>query len=522
MLASCEAASEARMARGEALYMKNCAMCHQTTGGGTPDVFPPLAESDFLKDHPERVIKALVEGLSGKITVNGHEYNGVMPPVLLNDAEVADVLTFVYGSWGNDGRTISPEEVAKIRATSRVRSFEALEGAFGYPPLPDPPEGFSLRELVRLPEQSVRLADARDGRHVLVLQMNGDVWTLDPESGAMNRIVDHQAFIHRQWTSQQVRGITVDSKRRIYLVLNERNTSVRPVACEVTIVRTQLGEDNAVGEWQEWFRTQYPWGIGGFQHSVGHIAEGPDGMIYVSSGSRTDGNERSPDPNYFSGGEVGLTACLWRLDPEHSDPELEIFARGLRNTWGFCWNESGELFGTDNGPDAHAPEELNRLTASAHYGFPFQFADWPNKPYSYTPNAPEGTKFTHPIINLGPNGGFSDEPVSTFDPHSSPAGIIHLGGDFPLADYRDSFLVTRYGNLLKLDKDVGYDLLHVKLTSDGSSATIRSILEGLGRPIDILQWGSDRIIVLEFSRSTSIAQGAGNQPGRILELKALE
>ena len=163
------------------------------------------------------------------------------------------------------------------------------------------------------------------------------------------------------------------------------------------------------------------------------IAIVADGMIYVSSGSRTDGNEEGLDPAYFKGGEVERTSCLWRLDPNAAEPTLEIYAQGLRNMWGFCWTDDGELFGTDNGPDAHAPEELNRIVKGGHYGFPFQFSDWSRKPYDYTPDAPPGVTFTHPIGNVGPDGGFAENPVYTFDPHSSPAGLIHLDDSFSAA-----------------------------------------------------------------------------------------
>ena len=53
----------------------------------------------------------------GKVTVNGNEYNSVMPPMTqLNDDEIANILTFVLNSWGNPGGRITADEVAKARA----------------------------------------------------------------------------------------------------------------------------------------------------------------------------------------------------------------------------------------------------------------------------------------------------------------------------------------------------------------------------------------------------------------------
>jgi len=53
-----------------------------------------------------------------------------------------------------------------------------------------------------------------------------------------------------------------------------------------------------------WFVHRYPYGVGPFNHGVSHLAFGLDGMLYVSSGSRTDGGEAGKAPGIFTGGEV--------------------------------------------------------------------------------------------------------------------------------------------------------------------------------------------------------------------------
>ncbi|HLD74035.1 MAG TPA: copper-containing nitrite reductase [Bdellovibrionota bacterium] len=102
---------------GERLFANNCAMCHQGEGQGLPGVFPPLAKSDYLmkiaqsKDRKE-LVKIVLKGLTGKIKVNGQEYNNVMTPISgLSDADVADVLTYVTNSWGNSAPRFTEEEV---------------------------------------------------------------------------------------------------------------------------------------------------------------------------------------------------------------------------------------------------------------------------------------------------------------------------------------------------------------------------------------------------------------------------
>jgi nitrite reductase (NO-forming) len=108
---------EERILFGARVYERNCMACHQQEGQGLPGAFPPLANSDYLRENPERGISVLLDGLSGEITVNGATYNGVMPAVQLSDEEVANVLTYVLNSWGNGGGEIAPQQVAAHRST---------------------------------------------------------------------------------------------------------------------------------------------------------------------------------------------------------------------------------------------------------------------------------------------------------------------------------------------------------------------------------------------------------------------
>lgn len=105
-----------QMEKGKRVYMQNCFVCHQAEGQGLPGVFPPLAKSDFLMADKHRAISAVISGLSGPIKVNDKEYNGVMPPVALNDEQVANVITYIQNSWGNTSDPVLPEDVSKLRA----------------------------------------------------------------------------------------------------------------------------------------------------------------------------------------------------------------------------------------------------------------------------------------------------------------------------------------------------------------------------------------------------------------------
>jgi len=102
---------------GKALFNGTCSVCHQANGAGLPGVFPPLAKSDYLNADPSRAVGVVIHGLAGKVSVNGKEYDSVMPPMnQLNDDEVANILTYVLNSWDNKGGKVTSDEVKAIRA----------------------------------------------------------------------------------------------------------------------------------------------------------------------------------------------------------------------------------------------------------------------------------------------------------------------------------------------------------------------------------------------------------------------
>lgn len=109
------AGKEDQIKLGKAVYNANCMACHGAEGKGVEGAFPPLANSDYLKADPKRGIYAILKGVSGKITVNGKDYNSVMPAVALNDEDTANVLTYILNSFNNGGGQIHAADVAKER-----------------------------------------------------------------------------------------------------------------------------------------------------------------------------------------------------------------------------------------------------------------------------------------------------------------------------------------------------------------------------------------------------------------------
>ena len=78
-------------------------------------MFPPLAGSDFLNADKSRAIKIVINGRQGELIVNGRKFNNSMPKFPLRDDDIANVLTFVYNSFGNAGLEVKPDEVKLLR-----------------------------------------------------------------------------------------------------------------------------------------------------------------------------------------------------------------------------------------------------------------------------------------------------------------------------------------------------------------------------------------------------------------------
>jgi len=113
--------------KGRKVYETYCTPCHQPNGQGLPGQFPPLAGSDWVAAAgPNRMIRLVLDGIQGPITVKGLQFNNAMPPQkdLLKDDDIAAVLTFVRGNkdWGNGSSAVTAEQVKSIRAKVADRS----------------------------------------------------------------------------------------------------------------------------------------------------------------------------------------------------------------------------------------------------------------------------------------------------------------------------------------------------------------------------------------------------------------
>ncbi len=122
---------------GQDVFARYCALCHQADGAGVPGAFPPLTDSEWVQGDEGRLIRLVLNGMQGPITVHGQEYNNVMTPhAFLTDEQIANVLTYVRSSFGNDAGPVGEEQVARVRESNTQEGLwmvSELEGMIGIP-----------------------------------------------------------------------------------------------------------------------------------------------------------------------------------------------------------------------------------------------------------------------------------------------------------------------------------------------------------------------------------------------------
>jgi glucose/arabinose dehydrogenase len=213
-------------------------------------------------------------------------------------------------------------------------------------------------------------------------------------------------------------------------------------------------------------------------HGWKFIAFGPDGMLYVPVGAPCNICERA-DQRY---------ASIMRMKPDGT--QLEVFARGVRNTVGFDWHpQTKELWFTDNGRDwlgdDRPPDELNHAPQkSLHFGFPYCHG-------GTIPDPEFGQKrkcedFTAPAINL--------------DPHVAAIGMrFYTGSMFP-SEYRNQIFIAEHGSWNR-STPIGYRVMLVRLEKNRAvkyEVFAEGWLQGdraWGRPADVLVMPDGALLV---------------------------
>jgi mono/diheme cytochrome c family protein len=109
----------AAFAHGKQTYEQVCGICHGVDGLGKPGQAPPLAGSEWvMAKGVQRLAHIPLMGISGAVKVEGKDWNMAMAAMgaNLSDSDLAAVLTYIRGSWGNGMGEVTADDVKAVRA----------------------------------------------------------------------------------------------------------------------------------------------------------------------------------------------------------------------------------------------------------------------------------------------------------------------------------------------------------------------------------------------------------------------
>jgi mono/diheme cytochrome c family protein len=108
--------------KGQVVYIATCAQCHHADGIGIEGQGPPLAGSEWSVGPDGRLVRIILQGLRGPITVSGQAYNLDMPAIpAMTDEQIAAALTYIRRSWGHEAPAVEPSRVTEIREQTMDR-----------------------------------------------------------------------------------------------------------------------------------------------------------------------------------------------------------------------------------------------------------------------------------------------------------------------------------------------------------------------------------------------------------------
>ncbi|MEM7234551.1 MAG: c-type cytochrome, partial [Planctomycetota bacterium] len=226
---------------GAEIYQResHCATCHQTDGNGLGNTYPTLIGSPWINGSEDRLVKLALHGLWGKLTIKGKTFDPALgtPPMtafrtLLDDSEMAAVLTFVRNTWGNRASPIRPATVKRIRAATTKRdtfwkpdellSEHPLEAALVLKDVGVDPEGFSNKKLedellgvdpAKLAEIAKKNGNAERGKNLFYKSSAGCFACHDPPKGTIRLGPDLKTIQTKITDAELVDSILRPSKR---------------------------------------------------------------------------------------------------------------------------------------------------------------------------------------------------------------------------------------------------------------------------------------------------------------------
>jgi glucose/arabinose dehydrogenase len=349
------------------------------------------------------------------------------------------------------------------------------------------PEGFRIQKFAEELGNTRVLAIHSDGTVYVTRREEGDVLMLKDTNG------DGKADVQQTVAKQKdMHGITLH-QGKAYLA-TVKQVYVADIKQDGT-----FGELRKIGE-------ELP---DGGQHPNRTLRFGPDGKLYISIGSTCNACEETNEEH----------ATLLQANADGTN--RKVFAKGLRNTFGFDWHpQTGQLWGMDHGidwlGDESQREELNLLEEGQDYGWPFVYEDGKPVPHRMPDDKTlqekrRETKF----------------PALTYDAHSSGMGMIfYTGKQFP-EEYRNNAFVVFRGSWNR-SQPVGYKLSRLRYDAQGQPVAFEDFLTGflveegrghIGRPVSVAQHPDGSLFLCDDAngmiyRISYAAAGQQQTPGR--------
>ncbi|MDX6214178.1 MAG: hypothetical protein QOF82_3265 [Frankiales bacterium] len=408
--------------------------------------------------------------------------------------------------------------------------------------------GIALRKVVGVKQYGIRLAVDPVGKSLYMLNAASGLSRVDRAKGKLIPVSSVADIVDGVPS-----GFAFGPDGAAYVVANKAKGT------RTTHAIVRRGTPNGSGfTWTTLATTDdYPLGNDAFDHLYNGIVVSPDGKsVFVNAGSRTDHGEVEDNGGKFPGvREVPLTSAIFRLPAgarglvlHDSDAALKpyLYADGFRNAYSLAFSPNGQLFGTDNGPDADFPDELNLIQQGKNYGFPWRFGNEANpqslagydpasdariepdsgaaqnNKYTNDPTFPKpSTKaFIDALPNAGPgsanyvddagavhDAGKEGTQLSTFTPHISPLGLVFTdkGLAADSAPGQQHAVMLSWGSSIGQLPDQGRNLDELTLSKTATGYTVRTdeIASGFNHPIDEVMLDG-HLYVLEYGQGGAI------------------